>query len=65
MTDLHRLPADREDKFWNGQRSLNHAPLFSQEGVEIVDEVRPSRIGWLIWPALFLGFAVVIGIAQI
>jgi hypothetical protein len=33
--------------------------------MEIVDEVKPSRIGWLIYPALVLGFGVVIAIASI
>ena len=30
-----------------------------------VDEVQPSRIGWMIWPALVLGLAVCVAIASI
>lgn len=48
------------------QNSLNCAPLALNGGcVETEHEIRPSRYGWLIYPALVLGFVVVGVIASI
>lgn len=68
MTDLHRLPAEREPAFWEGQRHINRAPMCCSDGIEDGPPIiKPSRFGWMIWPAMgvFLGFIVVIGIASI
>jgi hypothetical protein len=40
----------------------NRAPMCCCEGVETSHEVKPSRIGWMIWPALLVGLGVVAGI---
>ena len=45
MTDIHRIPADREDMFWNAQRSLNRAPMCAPLGVETENEITyPARL---------------------
>lgn len=48
------------------QDSLNRAPLaLNGSSCETEHEIRPSRIGWMIWPALVLGFVVVAAVASI
>jgi hypothetical protein len=67
MTTADKPFHEHQAALLDSQRHVNRAPMaLNGCGFETVDEVTPSRrIGWMIWPALVLGFAVVIGIASI
>ena len=67
MTDFAKHQADLRASNLGSINYANRAPLCCHEGIETEHVVKPSRLCWLVWPALMIGLGVaaaVFGIAR-